>query len=205
MVSVGVRRKGKITDWNTERGFGFVTPAGGGERVYVHVTAISDRRRAPAVGDMVTYDLKFDERKRPRAVGVRRSAPIGSRTEASRPRAPSSLPLIFATLFVLFVIAATLKGALPPAVIVLYGVFSVLTLLSYAQDKSAAQQGRWRTKESTLLLLGLFGGWPGAVLAQKVIRHKSRKTSFQVAFWGTVVLNTAALGWWLLTGGANSL
>jgi cold shock CspA family protein len=43
-----VRHKGKITNWNAERGFGFVTPAGGGERVFLHITAISDRRRPPA-------------------------------------------------------------------------------------------------------------------------------------------------------------
>src|SRR2546423_1582882 len=40
-----VRHKGKITTWNSDRGFGFVTPAGGGERVFVHITAIVDRTR----------------------------------------------------------------------------------------------------------------------------------------------------------------
>jgi len=98
---------------------------------------------------------------------------------------------------VLFVVAAALKGALPSVVVAIYGVVSVLTFLAYRSDKLAAQYGRWRTKESTLLLLGLVGGWPGAVVAQKVMRHKSRKVSFQVAFWGTVVVNAVALGWWL--------
>src|SRR5262249_24845979 len=71
-----VRLKGNITTWNSERGFGFVTPAGGGERVFVHITAIADRTRPPAEGEMVTYDLTVDERKRPRAARVRRSAQI---------------------------------------------------------------------------------------------------------------------------------
>jgi uncharacterized membrane protein YsdA (DUF1294 family) len=112
---------------------------------------------------------------------------------------------VFASLFVLFVIAATLKGVLPRAVIGIYGASSVGTYLVYRSDKSAAREGRWRTKESTLLLLGLLGGWPGAVLAQKVLHHKSRKTSFQVAFWGTVAMNVIALSWLLLTNSGSKL
>jgi uncharacterized membrane protein YsdA (DUF1294 family) len=124
---------------------------------------------------------------------VRRSAPIRSKAEAGRRSSAGSVPLVFAALFVLFVVAATLKGSLPPVVIGIYGVVSLLTFLTYRSDKLAAQYGRWRTKESTLLVLGLFGGWPGAVLAQKLIRHKSRKMSFQVTFWITVVVNVIAL------------
>jgi len=71
------------------------------------------------------------------------------------------VPLVFAALFVLFVVAATLKGSLPPVVIGIYGVVSLLTFLTYRSDKLAAQYGRWRTKESTLLVLGLFGGGCG--------------------------------------------
>jgi uncharacterized membrane protein YsdA (DUF1294 family) len=112
---------------------------------------------------------------------------------------------VFASLFVLFVIAATLKGVQPRAVIGIYGASSVVTYLVYRSDKSAAREGRWRTKESTLLLLGLLGGWPGAVLAQKVLHHKSRKTSFQVAFWGTVAMNVIALSWLLLTNSGSKL
>ena len=76
------RQKGRITHWNAERGFGFVTPVGGGERVFLHVSSIADRRRQPAEGDMVTYDTTFDERNRPRAVAVKRSIPI---SQKSRP------------------------------------------------------------------------------------------------------------------------
>jgi uncharacterized membrane protein YsdA (DUF1294 family)/cold shock CspA family protein len=190
-----VRHKGKITNWNAERGFGFVTPAAGGERVFLHISAISDRRPPPAEGDMVSYDLRFDEKKRPRAANVRRSVTIRPRSQAANASTSSSVPLVVASLFVLFLIAATLAGRLPLAVIAAYGVVSVLTFLVYWFDKSAARHGQWRTKESSLLLLGLAGGWPGAVVAQRVLRHKSRKQSFQVPFWGTVVMNSVALGW----------
>lgn len=74
-----------------------------------------------------------------------------------------------------------------------YASMSLLTLIVYAIDKSAAKAGRWRTKESTLHLLALAGGWPGALLAQQWLRHKSAKREFRVVFWATVVLNVAGL------------
>jgi uncharacterized membrane protein YsdA (DUF1294 family) len=67
-----------------------------------------------------------------------------------------------------------------------------VTLVAYALDKSAAVAGRWRVSEQSLLLLGLAGGWPGGLVAQQLLRHKSNKTSFRHAFWGTVVVNVTA-------------
>jgi uncharacterized membrane protein YsdA (DUF1294 family) len=63
--------------------------------------------------------------------------------------------------------------------------------VTYAIDKFAAKSGGWRTKETTLLMLGLVGGWPGAMLAQQFLRHKSIKASFPAAFWTTVFINVA--------------
>lgn len=135
---------------------------------------------------------------------------MSSQPKARKTRAPSaptssSVPLVLASLFLLFVIAATVKGSLPGAVITVYCVVSILTFLAYRLDKSASRRGQWRTKESSLLLLGLAGGWPGAVVAQKVLRHKTRKVSFQVAFWGSVVMNAAAVGWLLSDDGSKVL
>lgn len=70
---------------------------------------------------------------------------------------------------------------------------SLLTFVVYAWDKAAAQAQRWRTAESTLHLMALAGGWPGALLAQQWLRHKSAKREFRVVFWATVVLNVAGL------------
>lgn len=72
-----------------------------------------------------------------------------------------------------------------------YLVLSTVCFVAYAADKSAARSGAWRIRENTLLLLGLLGGWPGAVLAQQWLRHKSAKPSFRNAFWLTVVVNIA--------------
>ena len=60
---------------------------------------------------------------------------------------------------------------------------------------SAAARGQWRTAENTLHLLALGGGWPGALVAQQLFRHKSAKRAFRRVFQATVVLNCALLVW----------
>ena len=80
-------------------------------------------------------------------------------------------------------------------ILILYLAASAAAFVAYGADKSAAKSGRWRTPESTLHLLALVGGWPGALIAQRVFRHKSRKASFQIVFLFTVVVNCAALLW----------
>lgn len=83
----------------------------------------------------------------------------------------------------------------PPLwVAALYVVSSTATFIAYAVDKSAASSGAWRTPESTLHVLSFAGGWPGALLAQQLLRHKSIKRGFQQVFWATVVFNLTALG-----------
>jgi uncharacterized membrane protein YsdA (DUF1294 family) len=94
---------------------------------------------------------------------------------------------------------ATLLGALayawslPAWVPVLYLVVSVVAAVAYAIDKSAARGGRRRIPERTLLGMGLLCGWPGAVVVQQTLRHKTSKQSFRSAFSVTVVVNILAL------------
>lgn len=76
----------------------------------------------------------------------------------------------------------------------LYGALSVMTFLSYAVDKAAAQRQGRRIPEQRLHLLSLLGGWPGALLAQPLLRHKSAKRSFRIRFSMTLLLNLLLLG-----------
>ena len=92
--------------------------------------------------------------------------------------------LVYAAMALLWYVPAWVAG--------LYLATSAVCFLAYAIDKSAAIAGRRRTAERTLLLLGLAGGWPGALLAQRLLRHKNRKPAFQAAFRATVALNTVA-------------
>ncbi|MGD8217897.1 DUF1294 domain-containing protein [Pseudomonas thivervalensis] len=70
-----------------------------------------------------------------------------------------------------------------------YGVVSVVAFLLYWSDKRKARVDAWRTPENVLHALELAGGWPGALLAQQLFRHKTRKVSFQVVFWFIVLLH----------------
>ena len=70
-----------------------------------------------------------------------------------------------------------------------YGLVSVLAFALYWRDKRKALANQWRTPENVLHALEFAGGWPGALLAQQVFRHKTRKVSFQLVFWIIVVLH----------------
>ena len=100
-----------------------------------------------------------------------------------------SLDLIFSIALLFF----TWRGKLPLIIAGIYAAMSLITFILYAIDKSAAKHRRWRTQEKTLHLFALFGGWPGALLAQRILRHKSSKTSFKLLLWLTVLLNLVAL------------
>jgi uncharacterized membrane protein YsdA (DUF1294 family) len=110
------------------------------------------------------------------------------------------LAIGIAILFFAIIAGVVARGMLPPGIFVFYLVASIAAAVAYGVDKSAAQSGRWRTAESTLHVLALMGGWPGALVGQRVFRHKSRKRSFQVDFLCTVALNCGALFWfWWMT------
>ncbi|PHV04307.1 cold-shock protein [Janthinobacterium sp. BJB412] len=102
--------------------------------------------------------------------------------------------LAIVVLLVLYLVA-TLQWRLSTWAAVAYGALSLVCFILYAIDKSAAVNGRWRTPESTLHLLALAGGWPGAILAQQWLRHKSSKLAFRIVFWCTVALNMGAFMW----------
>jgi len=76
-------------------------------------------------------------------------------------------------------------------VLLAYPLVSLFSFCQYWLDKQSAQKGRWRTPENSLHIAELLGGWPGALVAQQVFRHKTRKASFQLVFWAIVALHQA--------------
>src|SRR5688500_6252454 len=89
---------------------------------------------------------------------------------------------------------------LPPtllAVLAIYAVMSAATFVAYAIDKSSARRGKRRINETTLHLLALLGGWPGALLAMPLFRHKRRKTSFVLIVWLVAFAHAAGWLWWV--------
>lgn len=197
-----MRHQGKITKWKDDQGYGFVVQNGGGEQVFLHIKSFKNRQRRPVCNEIVTYDIDTDAKGRKRAENVEF---VGNRPIASSAPGTGTFTLTLAAAFLVFLLAATTIGRLPVFIFGVYIVTSLVAYLAYASDKSAAQQGRWRIKEDHLHLLGLIGGWPGALFAQKTLRHKNRKASFQTMFWTTVVLNCGALGWLLTPLGSTLL
>ena len=199
-----MRYQGKITDWKDDKGFGFVTPNGGGTRVFVHIKSFSNRQRRPVGNELVTYELTSDARGRPQGVNV---AFVGDRP-SSPPRTtpgPGVGALTLAASFVAFVVGAVATGKLPFVVLIAYFLASCVAYVAYFLDKAASLKGDWRTPESTLHFFSVVGGWPGAMLAQRTLRHKTQKQSFQVTYWATVVLNCTALGWLLSPAGMRTV
>lgn len=197
-----MRTKGKITSWKDEKGFGFITPVKGGKPVFIHVNAFRNRSRRPEINQWVTYALSADRKGRPCAV---KATLAGDRFPQKPKLRKGSLSIVAASLFLVLVGVSVLEGRMPPLILALYVGANLLTFIVYAIDKSAARRGGWRTQESTLHLLSLAGGWPGALVAQQKLRHKSRKQSFRSVFWLTVVCNCGAFVWLFTPNGAATL
>ena len=208
-----MRFQGKVFNWNDDKGFGFIEPNGGGERAFVHIKAFTPRSRRPVDGDVITYELVRESHNRCKAENIQfardlkgastRQASIkranpqkANKHRANKRRTNNNTTVnVFLVLFSIALAVSILMGALPVLIGGVYLVMSLIAFIAYALDKSAAKNGRWRTKESTLHLFAFLGGWPGALLAQNRLRHKSSKAEFKNVFWFTVLLNLGGLYW----------
>jgi uncharacterized membrane protein YsdA (DUF1294 family)/cold shock CspA family protein len=197
---------GQLTRWDDERGFGFITPLGGGSDVFLQISAVPRNAARPQSGDLLNYSVERGEDGKRRATRVElvqttSTARRPPRVPASRQSAGSSGSRVVRVLVAVAAVGVFFAALLvrddlwsPPQWVVLWYLgTSILCVILYSVDKSAAIAGRWRTPESTLLWLGLLGGWPGAIVAQQALRHKIRKPSFMRVFVGTVIANLAVL------------
>ncbi len=183
-----MRKQGKVVRWKDDKGFGFIEPSGGGKQAFVHIKAFHGGTRRPANGDEVSYLESRDSQGRIKAEHVQfltAKFALGSASKA----------LMAALFFLVAVAGGVALGIYSSPVLWLYLGMSALTFCFYFIDKKAAQNGRQRTPESRLHLLALAGGWPGALYAQQLFRHKSSKESFRAVFRVTVGLNLAGLGY----------
>jgi len=190
----GSKQKGKISQWDDDKGYGFIQPCLKGPRLFVHISDFSRKPRRPVAGDMVVYQATQSPDGKHRAANVIFSALDKASAEPTtgKRKLSSLLSLCFV---ILFAIAVWLQKV-PLLLAYCYLALSGLTFILYWHDKAAARRGSWRVRESTLLLFGLLGGWPGAVLAQQILRHKSVKAAFRNWFWLTVGLNVCLLLVW---------
>jgi len=202
-------RRGQLTKWNDERGFGFIQPIDGNKEVFLHISELKDSTRRPQVGDTIYYDTVVGEGK----VRACNAFILGAR---SKPTSPASINNAasnavstskFPALEVLLLSVVPLLGSIHFAwkttnwlPLILYPVMSLITFALYADDKSRAKQGKRRTPENTLHLCELAGGWLGGFIAQQKLRHKSRKKSYQIVFWVIVIIHYIIWLGWLFFG-----
>lgn len=173
---------GRLVQWDQKKGFGFLQA--GQQRVFLHYREFTERPRPPVVGEKIRFVLGQDAQGRTcaRKVGfVRAAAPIGM-----------GALVVLSGLLVLPALAVWQHGldyrwAAGYALAV-----SALTYAVYGWDKRRALEGEWRVAEARLHLLESLGGWPGAFLAQRRLRHKCSKLSFQFVFWLIVLAHQFA-------------
>jgi uncharacterized membrane protein YsdA (DUF1294 family)/cold shock CspA family protein len=211
------RSWGTLTSWNDERGYGFIESLAG-TRVFAHISAFPARAERPQHGESVSYLVERGDDGKSRALDIRYTGP-GADTRsrspqprrsqkprspqpqrnsqhrnhtsggAGRRRAAGAGNYLVIALFVAFALVVNANWPIPLWVVGLYALTSVICFVVYASDKSAARKGSWRVSENTLHLLASIGGWPGAICAQQLLRHKTQKASFRAMFWVTVVVN----------------
>jgi len=194
--------KGKLITWNAEKAYGFITPNGGGDRVFIHKKAFSNRNRVPKTNDLITFCLTRDQQGRYCAV---KACYSGETFKPIQDQSASNFSITFACLFIGLLLITSVMGYIPKSIVIFYLGVSIFTYFVYAFDKSKAKRGVWRTPESTLHTLSFVGGWPGAAIAQQALRHKSKKKKFRTVFWLTVIVNCSALAWLFTSNGARLL
>lgn len=186
-----MRIEGAIKTWNDERGFGFIEPLHGGQEIFFHIKAFAARAGRPEVGQRVSFEVEMAEngKKRAQRVELVRSGRRGSRGRDNNPARWGTASYFAIPAFLVVFAAASFLWKTPAWVAGLYLGASGLCFGLYWWDKLAAAAERRRVREDTLLAWGLIGGWPGAIVAQQVLRHKSNKASFRAKFWTTVIAN----------------
>jgi uncharacterized membrane protein YsdA (DUF1294 family)/cold shock CspA family protein len=213
-----MKKQGTVVKWDDLRGFGFIRSAGTSAEVFFHVRDFrASGGRTPRQGLVVAFEEIHVGGKGPRGMAVQPAAELAlpAAQERSRNRStarrldsratppPKSAAIVALPLMAAYVFAVAWSvwtRRLPWWVLPALFFLNVFTFFAYWHDKYAAGKGAWRISESTLHTWGLAGGWPGAWFAQQVLRHKSSKQSFRTTYWGTVVVNCAAVGgllWWL--------
>ncbi|MDO6685570.1 MULTISPECIES: DUF1294 domain-containing protein [unclassified Agarivorans] len=195
--------KAKLVSWNDAKGFGFLklSDKNAEKNLFVHASSFDDRSIIPErlIGHWFTYRLSADKQGRPCAKQLKL---VGAKpafvNKTNKAGLGASIKVaVFAGLLTALVMLANL----PLAIALAYLVMSLVCFALYALDKSAAQAGRWRVQEAKLHVFALLGGWPGAMLAQQYLRHKTQKQQFRWVYYATVLLNCAALAY-LLTPSA---
>ncbi len=200
------RQQGYISKWQDDKGFGFIETQNS-ESVFLHISEFKAPHR-PKVGDEVVFTIEQDNQGRLQAKQVQelafvqqqmsdKNSQIRQRNAQKSQRADfedgQKKRLFLGIGFYGVLTLLAVMGDLSWLVVGWYAVLGIVTYLTYAKDKAAAQNNEWRTPEMTLHIMSALGGWVGALVAQTYLRHKSQKPDFRLGYYLTVVINLAGL------------
>lgn len=169
---------GTIMEWVDAKGYGWVES--GGKRVFLHIKDIERGQRRPQAGEEVRFIPGIDSKAR--------SCAKQATLVKSGGRVGIGGCLLLCGLLVTPLLAMRWLPHPWWMGVGAMGVVSAITYGIYAHDKQQAVAGGWRVPEATLHFAELLGGWPGAFLAQRRLRHKCSKAGYQIVFWGIVAL-----------------
>ena len=205
-----MQRLGKVDEWNDERGYGFIAPldlSESGGKVFFHIRDYQQQGRRPEPGELVKFTGQRQGDGKWRATQVMRAAQPSGKTKAAqrKPTKPDNpyttrhdlMRLTLVLGYAALLAWAIARDLLPFEFTFLPVLMSIITFMAYAADKHSAQRGHWRIPEGNLHLMEFLFGWPGALLAQRVLHHKTRKASYRAGFWTMVMLNLGATAAWI--------
>jgi uncharacterized membrane protein YsdA (DUF1294 family)/cold shock CspA family protein len=188
-----LRYKGKLIKWNVDKAFGFIQPNAGGADIFIHKSALFNRKRTPQINDIITFSMTKGKDGRRCASDATFSGEKLKNLQSKKNTSLLAFSTYLSLLFLAVITAAYYAGQFPQKLLLSYFCLSIITFLAYAFDKSKARRGAWRVKESRLHFFAIIGGWPGAAIAQQLLRHKSYKREFRMVFWFTVMTNISLL------------
>lgn len=197
-----MRDRGRLIEWNDEKGFGFIQPNDATkDRVFLHVKDFARPGPRPIVGCALEYIVQMDGQGRYRAIQVTyltatqaKNAKLTKKVEKTDQTALTPMQ-IFSITYIVILAVLTLLGLLSGMVLLFISIINVMTYWFYAQDKEAAQAGNRRVPENTLHILSFLGGWPTAWFAQQKLRHKTQKQPFRKIYFCTIVFNGLLILW----------
>jgi uncharacterized membrane protein YsdA (DUF1294 family)/cold shock CspA family protein len=190
-----MRFEGTLKTWDDDRGVGTILPSKGGDEIYVHISAMNGLRGRPTLKQRLSFEVELGPQGRKRAKNVEAAQAPRSSGRTSRTEPPASWTvgrLLAIPAFGALFVAMAAVWRVPQWAAAVYAGASALTYAVYTSDKRAARRGGSRVPEAMLHLMSLAGGWPGALLAQQFLRHKTTKPGFRKVFIATGWLNVAA-------------
>ena len=188
--------QGRVINWNDEKGYGFIQIQPGYENLFFHISNFAYHHRRPSADIAVTF-LATPAQKggwqasrvllREHEHAIMESDPYDI-ADKNQPKRIEGY--VYAVLDILYFLGLTLIS-LPLGIT--SAIMSVLTVVLYRYDKRAAEQGGQRIPNTTLHLASLLGGWPGALIARPLLRHKLNQKRFRGFFWASIVANFGIL------------